>query len=474
METHSSWKRNVMRHTGMNWRPRLPVLSSVTGRIIVGFGLLIIILVAVVVGSAWLVREQGSDLAFWLLVISGAGGAVTGLAASALIARSIRRALSSLESAALAMAGGDLAARAPTTGPRELARLGSALNQMTDSLLGASERRDPEETLPGSAEYFRALIEHAPDIITILDGDGTIRYASPSVQRVLGYEPEELIDRDAFGLVHPDDMPTAIVNFSLLLLDPGTPRSATFRLRHADGSWRTLEAMGNNVIDDSRLAIVFSYRDISERRRAEEPEGFLAHHARLADPPNRALLDDRFTRTLAQALRTDQALAVMSLHLDRFSVINDGVHYTSEHHLLRAAGQRLTGLMRECDAVARVGDDEFIVLSAGTAEAADATNIAEGILEALRPPFHFDGQVVHATTSIGISLCPYDGEDAATLLKNADAAMCRAKEKGRNNHQLYTVAMAAKRHDLRPLHVGGTAGPVPGSHSEVPPGSRQT
>ncbi len=442
METHPSWKRNVMRPTGMTWWPRLPVLSSVTGRIIVGFGLLIIILVAVVVGSAWLVREQGSDLAFWLLVISGAGG--------------------------------DLAARAPTTGPRELAHLGSALNQMTESLLGASERGDQEETPPGSAEYFRALIEHAPDIITILDGDGTIRYASPSVQRVLGYEPEELMDRDAFGIVHPDDMPAAIVNFSLLLLDPGTPRSATFRLRHADGSWRTLEAIGNNVIDDSRLAIVFSYRDISERGCVEEPEGLLAHHARLADPPNRAQLDDRFTRTLAQALRTDQALAVMSLHLDRFSVINDGGRYTSEHHLLRAAGQRLTGLMRECDAVARVGDGEFIVLSPGTAEAADAANIAEGILEALRPPFHFDGQVVHATTSIGISLYPYDGEDAATLLKNADAAMCSAKEKGRNNYQLYTLVMAAKHHDLRPLHVGGAAGPVTGSHSEVPPESRQT
>ena len=468
METHPSERRNEMRLTSMTGRPHLPVLSSVTGRIIAGFGLLVIILVAVVAGSAWLVQEHRSDLAFWLLVTTGASGAVTGLAASALIARSILRPLSSLESAALAVADGDLSARAPTTGPRELARLGSALNQMTNSLLGASERRDPEEALPGSEEYFRSLIENAPDIISILDGDGAIRYVSPSARRVLGYEPEELTGKDAFGFVHPDDLRIVIANFALLLLDPGTPRSAKFRFRRADGSWRTLEAMGDNVIDDSRLAIVISSRNISERGCAEEAEGHLAHHARLADPPDRAPLDDRFTKALAQALRTEQALAVMSLHMDRFNLIDDGAHYNLGDHLLRAVGERLASPMREGDTVARVGDDEFIVLLPGTAEAADAAKIAERILEALRPPFHFDGQEVHATTSIGISLYPYDGGDAATLLKNADAAMCRAKEKGRTNYQLYTPATAAKRYDRRPLRVGGTAGPVLGSPSEVP------
>jgi diguanylate cyclase (GGDEF)-like protein len=91
--------------------------------------------------------------------------------------------------------------------------------------------------------------------------------------------------------------------------------------------------------------------------------------------------------------------------------------------------------MLKSGTVARVGDDDFIVLLPGTAEAADAAKIAERMLEALRPPFHFDGQEVYTSTSIGISLYPYDGEDAATLLKNADAAMNRAKEKGRNNYQ---------------------------------------
>ncbi len=257
-------RRRVLPTTGMRGWRRLPMrLPSARGGIITGSGLLIAILVTV---------AAGSDLTIWFAVTAGAAGTVLGLAAALLIATTILRQPSSPESAALAVAGGDLAAPAPITGPRGLAQLGASLNRMTDSLLDASKRRVLDGTLQRSEEYSRSLIEHASGIITILDGDGAIRYANPSFRRALGYKPEELIGKDAFGFVHPDDMPAAIVNFSLLLLDPGTPRSVMYRLRRADGSWHTLEAMGSNVIVDSKLAIIINSRDITERGCAEEAE----------------------------------------------------------------------------------------------------------------------------------------------------------------------------------------------------------
>jgi diguanylate cyclase (GGDEF)-like protein/PAS domain S-box-containing protein len=176
-----------------------------------------------------------------------------------------------VESAALAVAGGDLEARAPATGPRELARLGETLNQMTDALLDASKRRELEEALRRSEQQFRSLIENASDIITVMDPDGAMSFVGPSVQRVLGYQPEELIGKNAFDFIHPDDLPDVLRNFSLLVQNPAAPQSAEFRFRHADGSWRTLEAIGRNALNDSGLAgVVINARDISERKHAEE------------------------------------------------------------------------------------------------------------------------------------------------------------------------------------------------------------
>jgi diguanylate cyclase (GGDEF)-like protein/PAS domain S-box-containing protein len=215
--------------------------------------------------------DRTGGLAFWFAAIAGAVGAALGMAASALIARSILKPLSSLESAALAVAGGDLNARARPGGPRELARLGASLNQMTEALLDASKRRELEEALRRSEQQFRSLIENASDIITVLEGDGAIRYTSPSVQGALGYTPEELRGKNVFGFVHPDDLQEVLGNFSRLLQDPGGHQSVEFRFRHGDGSWHTLEAIGKNAIDNPAVAgVVVNSRDITAHNQAEE------------------------------------------------------------------------------------------------------------------------------------------------------------------------------------------------------------
>jgi len=147
--------------------------------------------------------------------------------------------------------------------------------------LEASEhaRKRLEEELRRSEAYFRLLIENASDITTVVNSDGTIRYGSPSVERVLGYKPEALVGKNAFEFFHPDDVPVAISDFSTVAQNPGATRSLEFRFRHKDGSWRVLEAICKNIADDLGAAsVVVNSRDITERRQAEEVLNKTAAH----------------------------------------------------------------------------------------------------------------------------------------------------------------------------------------------------
>jgi len=210
-------------------------------------------------------------LAFWLLVISGAAGAALALSVSILIARSILRPLAALESAAQAVAGGDLNARTRPGGPRELARLSATLNRMTEALLDASKRRELEAALRRSEQQFRSLIENALDIIMGIGPDGALRYMSPSVQRTLGHKPEDLVGTNITDLLHPDDLPAVMAAMAESLRSPEPGPLLEARLRHRDGSWRAVEGIGRSFLDESgAFGIVVTLRDITERKRAEE------------------------------------------------------------------------------------------------------------------------------------------------------------------------------------------------------------
>ncbi|MCH8050478.1 MAG: EAL domain-containing protein [Chloroflexi bacterium] len=150
---------------------------------------------------------------------------------------------------------------------------------------------------------------------------------------------------------------------------------------------------------------------------------------------------DRLTLALAQVRREKETLAVMFLDLDPFEAVNDTAGHTEGDRLLQSASERLWGLIREGDTVARVGGDEFAILLSGISQVEGAVAVSKRILKDFRRPWVLDGHEFHVTTSVGIAMYPDDGEDAETLLKNADAAMCRAKEQGRYGFQLYTPAM---------------------------------
>jgi diguanylate cyclase (GGDEF)-like protein/PAS domain S-box-containing protein len=192
------------------------------------------------------------------------------------------------------------------------------------------------------------------------------------------------------------------------------------------------------------------------RRQAEERVQHLAHFDELTGLPNRSMFNQRLGHALARARRADEPLAILFIDLDRFKNINDTLGHEAGDRVLKEISQRLRGCLREVDTVSRLGGDEFVVLIEGSSRPADVAEVAQKILVAVARPVMIEAQEFHVTASIGISTSPGDSNDLQGLMKNADIAMYRAKEQGKNNFQFYsaqinvhTLERVALESDLR-------------------------
>ncbi|XLZ72461.1 bifunctional diguanylate cyclase/phosphodiesterase [Massilia sp. SR12] len=181
--------------------------------------------------------------------------------------------------------------------------------------------------------------------------------------------------------------------------------------------------------------------EIVERRQAEARVHHMAYHDSLTGLPNRALLADRLDRAMLAAQRSERRLAVMFLDLDRFKTINDSLGHMTGDALLKEVGERLVAAVRASDTVARLGGDEFVVLLPGIRNTEESSHVAQKIIDALSEPIPLEGRLLHITPSIGICTYPDDGNDVASLMRNADAAMYHAKASGRNNYQYFNEEM---------------------------------
>jgi diguanylate cyclase (GGDEF)-like protein/PAS domain S-box-containing protein len=201
-----------------------------------------------------------------------------------------------------------------------------------------------------------------------------------------------------------------------------------------------------------RVALVA--RDLTEGKQVEEQMKELVYRDPLTGLPNRRLFEDRLAIALAQAHRYRHRLAVIFVDLDRFKQVNDTLGHAAGDELLRGVAQRLTSCVREGDTVARLAGDEFTLLLPGIHYAEDVATISRKLTDALRQPFPIDGHDVRVTSSGGVALYPEDGENEEMLLRSADTAMYRAKERGRDNFQLFSPAMAEKALERRTLEEG--------------------
>jgi diguanylate cyclase (GGDEF)-like protein/PAS domain S-box-containing protein len=292
---------------------------------------------------------------------------------------------------------------------------------------------------------FRSLVEHASDVITVVDHQLSVRFVSPSLRRVFGYAPASAPPLSA--LLHPDDLDPAVAMVRALMgAAPGSSATEAWRVQHADGSWRHTETIATNLLADPTVAgVVLNTRDVTERKRLEDELVHRALHDPLTGLANRVLLHDRAEQALARGLRSareHQAVAVLLIDLDDFKKVNDSLGHGAGDMLLVAVSRRMLAATRGCDTVARLGGDEFAVLLEGMAEAEDAVRVAERILEAMRAPVHLEGKEVLVGTSIGIALA-IDGEGVDELLRNADVALYQAKARGKHRHATFVPAMHA-------------------------------
>ncbi|NJD17714.1 MAG: EAL domain-containing protein, partial [Gemmatimonadetes bacterium] len=305
-----------------------------------------------------------------------------------------------------------------------------------------TEQVAAERALVERERLFRSLIEHASDTITVVTADGTITYESPSLRRVLGHDPEGLIGRSMFDLVHDRDRARVLAQFDVLVRRPTLTARLEMDFLHEDGGWRTLEAVARNLLDDPTVrGIVVNARDVTARKRAEAQLLHEAFHDRLTQLPNRALFLDRLNHRLLQSQRAGTSpFAVLFLDLDRFKVVNDSLGHTLGDQLLVALARRLRSAIRPGDTVARLGGDEFTLLLDG-ADLAEAQGVAERIHTALERPFEVGGREVYATASIGIACSDGSYRVAEDLLRDADLAMYQAKDLGRARHETFAEGL---------------------------------
>jgi diguanylate cyclase (GGDEF)-like protein/PAS domain S-box-containing protein len=314
------------------------------------------------------------------------------------------------------------------------------------TVVDITDRKHAETALRESEARYRLMAENSTDMICRTSLRGKILYISDAVRRLLGYEPAELLGQSVFTFIHPDDH-HIIRRGTVAVERQHAPATFSYRAIGRDGTQLWFETTSRALVNEATGAIdeiISVSRDISERRMVEEQIEFQAYHDALTGLPNRLLFRDRLTVALAHAKRQHTPVAVMFLDLDRFKYVNDTLGHSRGDDLLRAVADRLRASLREEDTIARMGGDEFTVLLADLSSSDDAAAIAQKLLQAVAAPLQVDGQELYVTTSIGIALYPSDGEGAEALLKNADGAMYRAKEAGRNSYQLCTPAMNSR------------------------------
>jgi diguanylate cyclase (GGDEF)-like protein/PAS domain S-box-containing protein len=297
------------------------------------------------------------------------------------------------------------------------------------------------------AEY-RMLAEHSTDFLSRHGLDGTFRYASPVSLTLLGWPAEAMLGETytTLGMDHPEDVDIFERSWAQALRSDAQ-RTVGYRAKRRDGSVVWLETTLRAVRDGDGKAreMVCVSRDISERKSAELELAHRALHDGLTGLPNRSLFLDRLAHALRRSRRHERGVAVLFIDLDRFKVVNDSLGHKAGDRMLVDVAMRLSSTLRPSDTLARFGGDELTLLCEDIGDEHDARIIAERLLETFADPFVVKDGEAFLQASIGIALSRDGFEVAEDLIRDADAAMYRAKERG----QAFELFDEAMRQDVR-------------------------
>jgi diguanylate cyclase (GGDEF)-like protein/PAS domain S-box-containing protein len=308
------------------------------------------------------------------------------------------------------------------------AHIVSTVQDVTERLLAEEQQR-----------LWSSVLEKSSEGIMICDTSRRILLVNAAFERLTGFSAAEAIGQSPAILRSGKQSPAFYVQMWDTLNKTGHWSGEIWNRRKSGELY--IEWLSVTAIRDAKGALshyVGIFTDISERKAIADRLQRLAHYDLLTELPNRSLLLDRLEHLIGKARRESQRAAIMFLDLDRFKEINDSMGHDAGDILLQAVAQRISKCVRSSDTVARMGGDEFIVLLPELESADAAAKIAHDILSAVCVPLTLKQQVLSISASIGICIFPSDGDTAGELLSNADAAMYRAKESGRNRAHFYT------------------------------------
>jgi diguanylate cyclase (GGDEF)-like protein/PAS domain S-box-containing protein len=328
---------------------------------------------------------------------------------------------------------------------REDEHLTGIVSSIAAQLGAAILQKRAETALRQSENQLRAVIDAEPECVKVMTADGTVlQMNAAGLAMIEARDPAQVIGKPLWDLLAPEYR-EPFRSFTANILR-GNKGKMEFEIIGFKGTHRWMETHSVRLPDDrgGMPRMLSITRDITERKQTDRRLKQLAHYDSLTDLPNRVQFIDHLERAMAEADRHERLLGVVFLDLDSFKYINDSLGHEKGDLLLREVAQRLSGAVRRGDTVARLSGDEFALVLADMRHVNDAVYVAEKILDVFRQSFRIAGHELFVTASMGITLYPFDDHNAQDLVRNADVAMYRAKETGKNNYQFYMAEMTAK------------------------------
>jgi diguanylate cyclase (GGDEF)-like protein/PAS domain S-box-containing protein len=264
-----------------------------------------------------------------------------------------------------------------------------------------------------------------PDAVCVVDVDGHLLFVNTSFERIFGYAPHEVLGRQIFDMLHPDDREATMRNVEQVMAGTSQPH---FRNRYVHKQGHSVDIQwAAHWLPDHGVRIGVG-REVTDLRRAERELEYRANHDPLTGLANRQRLASELQYAIARAAQTGDGLALLYLDLDGFKSVNDRGGHDAGDHVLREVAQRLHQCLRQGDLVARVGGDEFVAMLTGSLDITAARAVADDIRARLQSPFTLPAGSFRLDASIGIACYPADGDDPEILLTHADRAMYERKQ----------------------------------------------
>jgi diguanylate cyclase (GGDEF)-like protein/PAS domain S-box-containing protein len=324
---------------------------------------------------------------------------------------------------------------------------------VTERQTALAQLQQSELALRDSEARYRLLAENTSDLVCLHQPSGHYSYVSPSCEGLLGYRYDEMLGRLPQQFVHPEEG-NRLAQALEIAANSGKAGPVTYRMRHRAGHYAWFETLIKSIVDETGTVVQLqtTSRDVTERVRIQRQLEYAAVHDALTGLPNRKLLMERLEAAIARAKSAgDYQFAVIFLDLDRFKVINDSLGHLAGDQLLIAIAQILQSTLKPSDLAARLGGDEFIILLEEIPQIQAAIDATAELFLALQTPLLLEGREIYTTASAGIVLGTSAYDQASHLLRDADIAMYRAKQKGKACYEIFDLQMHAQA--LRRLHL---------------------